>query len=384
MRDAPILPGGLPDLVCPRDGTFLQWGGGGLRCETCRSTWPREGNIPVFSKPQSYWGEIPTQEMEPLLQEAEAQGWEKALRKRLLPEDGDTIAKRKDSAKRKQSGGEGAAPRGRFLFEYATDPSRADWRFLLPLTERSKVLDIGAGWGALTMALAPEVGAVVATDEMAERARFVDIRARQSGFANVFPIAAPAHLIPFPDGVFDLVILNGVLEWVGLARVHKNPRQVQLLVLKEIARKLAPGGHVYIGIENRYGYHYFFGVPDDHTKVWGTNLLPRSMANAVMKMRQGKEYRAYTHSYGGIRRLLKEAGFSTIHMHAAIPTYRRPKDLLPLSSTTVFDFYCERYPAFSAKRRMKVAAAKALYRAGILQRLAPHFAIVANQATPAS
>ena len=372
MNDAPVLPGGLPDLVCPRDGTFLQWGGGGLRCEECRSTWPREGNIPVFSKPQSSRGQISSAEMAPLLGEAEKEGWETALRKRLLADDRDSPTKRKDRD------AEGSAARGRFLFEYATDPSRADWRFLLPLNERSRVLDIGARWGALTMAIAPEVGAVVATDEMTERACFLEIRARQSGQTNVFPIAAPAHLIPFPDGVFDLVILNGVLEWVGLSRVRKNPREVQLLVLKSIARKLAPGGHVYIGIENRYGYHYFLGTPDDQTKLWGTNLFPRPIANAVTRMRQGREYRAYTHSYGGIRRLLKQAGFSTIHMHAAIPTYRRPKDLLPLSSQSAFDFYCERAPALSAKRRIKIAAAKALYRAGVVQRLTPHFAIIAN------
>lgn len=370
------MPAGLPDFVCPRDGATLRWGEGGVLCSSCETTWRREGDIPVFSNPEGYWGEIPASEMGPLLREAESMGWEKSLRKRLLGEDAGLETGGAHEAVEE----EGAAPRGRFLYEYATDSSRADWRFLVPLNESSRVLDLGAGWGALTMAIAPEVGVVVATDEMVERARFLEIRARQSGLTNVITAAASAPDIPFPDGTFDLVILNGVLEWVGLSRVRKNPRDVQRLVLQNIARKLAPGGHLYVGIENRWGYHYFLGTADDHTKIWGTNLMPRGIANLVTRAKTGRDYRAYTHSLGGLKRLLHESGFESVDVYATIPTYRRPKDFLPLSSPTVFDWYCDRYPAESAKRRFKVAAAKLLYRMGVVPALVPHFGAIARTA----
>lgn len=369
------FPAGLPAFVCPQDGGDLHWGEGGIVCSRCKSTWSREGGIPVFSNPEGYWGEIPAEEMAPLLHEAETLGWDVALRKRLLGED-ETLD---PTVVHEEASKEGAAPRGRFLYEYATDPTRADWRFLLPLSDSSRVLDVGAGWGALSMAIAPEVGVVVATDEMVERARFLEIRARQLGLNNVVTAAAPAQDIPFPDQTFDLVILNGVLEWVGVSRVRKNPRDVQLLVLQNIARKIVPGGHLYIGIENRWGYHYITGTADDHTKIWGTNLLPRFAANWVTRAKTGRDYRAYTHSMGALRKMLGQAGFPEVDFYATIPTYRFPKDFVSLSSSTAFDYYCDRYPADSFKRRMKVAASKFLFRTGLLPRIMPHFGVIARR-----
>ncbi len=370
------------DFVCPRTGASLHWDDAGITCPSSGERWDRIGDIPVFSKPEGYWGEIPKEEMEPLLQEADSLGWDRALRKRQLgedPEAGDGEPGAAGDWAHAASEEEGAAPRGEFLYRYATDPSRADWRFLLPLDESSKVLDIGAGWGALAMAIAPEVGLMVASDDMIERARFLEIRARQLGLDNVMACAAPAEEIPFPDGTFDLIILNGVLEWVGVSRVRKDPRDVQKLVLQNIQRKLAPGGSLYIAIENRWGYHYFLGTPDDHTKIRGTNLMPRWLANIVTKQKTGRDYRAYTHGLDGYRKLLAESGFAASRYWATVPTYRNPRELIPLDDPTVFDWYTERFGADSAKRRFKVAVAKWAFRSGILPRVMPHFGIVATK-----
>jgi SAM-dependent methyltransferase len=365
------------DFVCPRTGAPLHWDDAGITCPSTGERWERIGDIPVFSKPEGYWGEIPAEEMEPLLAEAESLGWDRALRKRLLGEDDEGTG-----VEDWRHGGEteeGAAPRGEFLYRYATDPTRADWRFLVSLDETSKVLDIGAGWGALAMAIAPEVGVMVASDDMIERARFLEIRARQSGLDNVMACAAPAQEIPFPDGTFDLIILNGVLEWVGVSRVRKSPRDVQRHVLENVHRKLAPGGSLYVAIENRWGYHYFLGTPDDHTKIRGTNLMPRWLANTVTKRKTGRDYRAWTHGMDGYRRLLRESGFASSRFWAPVPTYRNPREFLPLDDPTVFEWYTERFGADTAKRRLKLAVAKRLFRAGLLPRMMPHFGILARK-----
>ena len=165
-----------------------------------------------------------------------------------------------------------------------------------------------------------------------------------------------------------------------MSRIRKNPRDVQLLVLRNVVKKLAPGGALWLAIENRWGYHYFLGTPDDHTKIWGTNLFPRFLANAVTKKKTGRDYRAYTHGLGGYRKLLRAAGFADVEFYATVPTYRNPRELLPLDGATVFDYYCERFPATSLARRLKIAAAKAAFRSGLLPRVMPHFGIVARKA----
>ena len=45
-----------------------------------------------------------------------------------------------------------------------------------------------------------------------------------------------AQKIPFKDNYFDMVILNGVLEWVGAQTKTGDPLQIQKNCLKEIKR----------------------------------------------------------------------------------------------------------------------------------------------------
>ena len=79
--------------------------------------------------------------------------------------------------------------------------------------------------------------------------------------------------LPLAENSFDLVIVNGVLEWVGEWDLTVDPRTVQVNFLKKILRLLKDDGILLIGIENRIGWGLFLGG-EDHSGMAYTSLVP--------------------------------------------------------------------------------------------------------------
>ena len=104
-----------------------------------------------------------------------------------------------------------------YAYKLAGDEGRLDWRFLFPLSEKSAVLDFGCGLGGISLALAQRCGKVVSMDCSLKRLKFLHMRATQESIENIFPVCGGDTLkLPFANEYFDLVVLNGVLEWLGI------------------------------------------------------------------------------------------------------------------------------------------------------------------------
>jgi SAM-dependent methyltransferase len=126
------------------------------------------------------------------------------------------------------------------------------------------VLDVGCGDAGVLIALA-EAGAVAHGVEPFEpsvlRGR---VRAEEHGVAVDLREGVGEEL-PFPDGEFDLVILDNVLE-------HVQDRE---RTLDEIARVLRPGGILYLVTPKPFALHSL--VSDPHYAMAGLVLMPRPL-----------------------------------------------------------------------------------------------------------
>ncbi len=304
--------------VCPNCTRKLRQESNAYHCGSCAQRWPERDGIPSFATGTFYWNQISEEEMSRLLATAQAEGYQVALHKHLLPNTDE------------------------YVYRYALDESRGDFRFLLPLGGRTRILDLGCGWGSVTCAVARTAGQVVGADTNVQTLRFVRLRAQQEGLHNLTPV----HMdpldyagLPFPSGYFDAVLMNGVLEWVGSAARCGSPRRLQLRALRETRRVLKPEGCLYVGIENRCAYGYFFGAPDEHSGVWLTNLMPRPLADMYMRLKHGRGYRTYTYSLSGYRRLFRAAGYGQIECFIPMRSYREPEFLIPAHDSRALAYF---------------------------------------------
>lgn len=103
-----------------------------------------------------------------------------------------------------------------------------------------RILDVAAGTGASSVALARRGAAVVAADfspgMIAEGERRYGPRSRGGGIPDLSFVQADATELPFEDGWFDTVTMS-----FGLRNVH-DPRKA----LRELLRVTRPGGRLVI------------------------------------------------------------------------------------------------------------------------------------------
>lgn len=266
----------------------------------------RDG-LAELGPPVPYWGEVPAQRMATLIAEARQSAW-RAATARWLPAE---------------------------LHHYVTHPDRAAFADLLPLPTEARILEIGAGLGGISAKLAQQF-CVVALEGVAERAAFLALRGRQDGLDKLLVVRGDLHRLCFSAGQFDAVILNGVLEWVPVGDLTAPPREVQLRFLRQVKELLAPGGIIYLAIENRFGLPQWRGAVD-HSGLRFTSLLPRPLARAICRRRRGRyraqgnqDYRTYTYSTFGYRRLFRQAGLQQREAYLCPRGYNLPVDIIPL------------------------------------------------------
>jgi SAM-dependent methyltransferase/DNA-directed RNA polymerase subunit RPC12/RpoP len=328
-------------------------------CKQCGFERQIKDKVIVFET-APYWGEFSQQELQQMIADTKKSHWQREVEHRFNDVDSQR-------------------------YRSVADLNRASWIDLLPLDADSQVLDIGSGLGAITHALALNFRQVVSLEPVLERAIFTSLRVQQERLDHVEVISANILDMPFFDNSFDLIVMNGILEWIGEWDLHHRPDQAQLHVLTKVHRLLKPGGILLIGIENRIGLAFLLGSPD-HYGIAYTSLLPRPWATFYLKKKAAgfyrtalnpkKEYRTYTYTLRGYRQLLLKAGFEKTAFYLPYPNYNSPLEIIPLATNTIFAacyFNRVTYRSHWLKRVVRWLALKT----GLWRHLASHFLIMA-------
>ena len=127
-----------------------------------------------------------------------------------------------------------------------------------PFHSNGRVLEIGAGCGAITGMLCEKCELLVAV-ELSKRRATINYE-RHKHFDNLWLYVGNFNLMQFPFQ-FDYVVLNGVFEY-AMGFTKGNEPYVQFL--KNILPLLKEEGKILIAIENKLGLKYFAGAPEDH------------------------------------------------------------------------------------------------------------------------
>ena len=217
-----------------------------------------------------------------------------------------------------------------WLYEIVTSPKRTKFldEFIKP--NNLQILDIGAGWGQLTLPLAKQ-NKICSLEPTPERLDFITAAANQENVSkNISFIGADYLDIKF-ENEFDLILSIGVLEWVGAFRSGKEPEELQLEFLKKIKSELKEDGKLIIGIENRLGLKYLMGAPDDHIGHPNITIHQKEIAKKLYKEKTDQELRSLTHSMPEYKEMLLNAEFNNISFYTSNPDYKLPVKIFKIN-----------------------------------------------------
>ena len=335
---------------CPNCGGGLVSQTSQYQCADCRTMYLSHDNIPLFSdKKDYYYGEIKQNIFNDLIRLSQQKSTQQALNDFL---DKGLITD--------------------FAYKYGTERNRGNFFLLLRPGKDKAALDLGCGWGNISLTLGKFFGTCYSIDLTPERVKFLKIRTTEEGLENIKCICGgDSKILPFKDNYFDCVVLNGILEWVPENYDHGDPQEIQLHYLKEVCRITKDSGQIYLAIENRYGLDYFQNEPDDHTGMMYTSILPRFLADYLSNRKRSKGYRTYTYSRYGYTEMLQKAGYNDVSFHIPYPDYRRYETIISQDVSKYFLQYI--------KRCCYAPTARTKARAFLLPYMSNSYSIVANK-----
>jgi SAM-dependent methyltransferase len=227
-----------------------------------------------------------------------------------------------------------------WLYRIICDPGRDQCLDVINFPTGGVYLDIGSGWGQLTIPLAKQ-GTAVAFDLTRNRLDILNEIAEQER-VNVEKIQGNFLSFPFRQQIFDLVIFNGSLEWIGSGRSEMSSiRDIQIDALKKAGTLLKPNGKLYVGIENSIGAKYVMGTNDDHTGLSHLMYLNEVLANSKYLENKGDILPAKTWSLFEYYNMFDEAGLELDSVYACFPDYKLVRSMVRLE--TLNDFILDGY-----------------------------------------
>lgn len=190
-----------------------------------------------------------------------------------------------------------------------------------PFKENSKVLEIGAGMGAITGALCEKAAQVTSVELSKQRATSIANRCRDK--ENLEIIVGNFNDIEFKEQ-YDYITLIGVFEYAQIYIGTPNSFNDFLDKIKKLLKK---DGKLLIAIENQFGMKYYAGAKEDHTGIKYDSI-------------SGYKYKDSARTFGKkeLTEILKKSGLEFTKFYYPLPDYKLPtkifsEDYLPNEKT---------------------------------------------------
>ncbi|MBQ9199872.1 MAG: class I SAM-dependent methyltransferase [Lachnospiraceae bacterium] len=181
-----------------------------------------------------------------------------------------------------------------------------DW---ITFTKEDKVLEIGAGCGAITGSLARHAGRVDCI-ELSKKRSLVNAK-RHEAFDNInITVGNFQDIEKDIEEKYDYITLIGVLEYAASYIASDTPYEEFLKIIK---KHLAPSGKIIIAIENKYGLKYWAGCREDHLGTYYSGIEGYVGVDSVR-----------TFSKNGLSKLLEDSGYENIKFYYPYPDYKLP------------------------------------------------------------
>lgn len=211
--------------------------------------------------------------------------------------------------------------------EYHLSPIRHNLLKWYPFGPKDKVLEVGAGCGALTGLLCQLSGKVTALEYSKQRAMITAMRHRQCKNLEVIVGGLQDYVT---RKKYDYITVIGVLEYAGKFYGGDNPYKSFLLRIKEF---LKPDGALILAIENKIGIKYLCGAREDHTERVFESIHNYPHTNGVK-----------TFSKKELSDLLNVSGFNSMEWYYPLPDYKLPQqiysdDLLPSDPDLIWNLF---------------------------------------------
>jgi glycosyltransferase involved in cell wall biosynthesis/SAM-dependent methyltransferase len=259
---------------------------------------------------------------------------------------------------------------------YHLSPNRSN--LLRPFVNdlKGEILELGAGFGAITRFIAEQGGSILAVEGSARRAQGASLRCKDLNNVHFVVDTFDSFNLPYQ---FDVITIIGVLEYAQKYFPKDNQEDGIRNLLIKVNSLLKANGLLIVAIENQLGLKYFCGAPEDHYGVPFLGINDAYPENNVITFgKRELEFR------------LKQAGFAYQKWWYAFPDYKLPVcmfssniddekigyDFSPIIAySSTYDPQKPRNPIFSLEQTWSV-----VLRNGLLSSLANSFLVMARKA----
>lgn len=195
--------------------------------------------------------------------------------------------------------------------EYHLTPLRHNLLRPFAFDPQARVLELGAGCGAMTRYLAENFHEVVSVEGSFLRASAAAARCRDLDNVSIYC----DRIGDFEPGrTFDYVFVVGVLEYAPVYGTGPDP---VAHFLRQAVSMLGESGSLVLAIENKLGLKYFAGCAEDHHGIpfYGVSDLYPSGTPKTFGRRE-------------LAAILRRAGLASQQLHLPFPDYKLPTMML--------------------------------------------------------